>query len=124
MATVEKNTLLCTKDTTGNLVITYPITKIENVDGLQESLNGKSEKLSRVDYVLAASKWSGNTYSFEAEYPFAAYELEVAIGSASSEQYDAFCEAKPIGSATSNVITALGNVPTIDIPVILEVIKK
>lgn len=124
MATVEKNTLLCTKDSGGNLVIVYPTTTMEQVDGLPERLDEKSEKIQRISYTLVVSKWSGNTYSLETEYPSGQYELTMAVGAINLEQYEMYSEAKIIGSATSNVITALGIIPTMDIPVILEVIKK
>lgn len=124
MATVEKNTLLCTKDSGGNLVIAYPATTMEQVDGLPEKLEEKSEKIQRISYTLAASKWSENTYSLEAEYPSDQYELTMAVEAVNLEQYEMYSEAKIIGSATSNVLTALGTIPTKNIPVILEVIKK
>lgn len=35
MATIETNGLLTVKDHAGNLYIIYPITKLENIDGLE-----------------------------------------------------------------------------------------
>ena len=35
MATMEANGLLTVKDRAGNLYIIYPITKLENIDGLE-----------------------------------------------------------------------------------------
>lgn len=35
MATMEANGLLTVKDSAGNLYIIYPITKLENIDGLE-----------------------------------------------------------------------------------------
>ena len=35
MATIEANGLLTVKDSAGNLYIIYPITKLENIDGLE-----------------------------------------------------------------------------------------
>ena len=81
-----------------------------------------------VQYVTAtmlASKWNGNQYSFEDEYPHEQYNIKIELSAAATEeQDDAFCEAKIRGSADSNVATAKGDVPTIDIPIIIEVVKK
>lgn len=40
MATVERDSLLITKDSSGNQTIHYPITKVDNVDGAVASING------------------------------------------------------------------------------------
>ena len=76
---------------------------------------------------LLASNWdsSSKTYSLESEYPNANYDIEVALDStATSEQAEAFNGAQIVGSATSNVIKAYGDVSTVDIPVILKVVRK
>ena len=76
---------------------------------------------------LLASNWdsTAKTYSFETNYPNASYDIEVALDStATSEQAEAFNGAQIVGSATSNIIKAYGDVPTVDIPIILKVIEK
>ena len=76
---------------------------------------------------LLASSWdsAAKTYSFEADYPKATYDLEIALDStATSEQAEAFNGAQIAGSATSNIIKAYGTVPTVNIPVVLKVVKK
>lgn len=76
---------------------------------------------------LLASAWNAatKTYSFETDYPKATYDLEIALDStATSEQAEAFNGAQIVGSATSNTIKAYGDVPTVDIPVILKVVTK
>ena len=76
---------------------------------------------------LLASNWdsSSKTYSLESEYPNANYDIEVALYStATAEQAEAFNGAQIVGSATSNIIKAYGDVPTIDIPIILKVVTK
>lgn len=76
---------------------------------------------------LLASSWdsTAKTYSFESTYPNASYDIEVALDStATSEQAEAFNGAQIVGSATSNIIKAYGDVPTIDIPIILKGVKK
>ena len=76
---------------------------------------------------LLASNWdsSAKTYSFETDYPVANYDIEIALDStATSEQVEAFNGAQIVGSATSNIIKAYGDVPTIDILIILKVVTK
>ena len=76
---------------------------------------------------MLASNWdsSSKTYSLESEYPNANYDIEVALDStATSEQAEAFNGAQIVGSATSNIIKAYGDVPTVDIPIILKVVTK
>lgn len=97
-----------------------------------------SKKLATEDYVLSlkptittttllASSWDSatKTYSFETKYPYATYDLEIALDStATAEQAEAFNCAQIIGSATSNIIKAYGIIPTVNIPVIVKVVKK
>lgn len=76
---------------------------------------------------LLASSWdsTAKTYSFETTYPNANYDIEIALNStATTAQAEAFNGAQIVGSATSNIIKAYGDVPTVDIPVILKVVKK
>ncbi len=100
----------------------------QKVEALQEKDTeldtNKSNKPAIVDSVLSATGWTENTYSLEGTYPAAQYDLEIYVGNASDEQYNALSEAKLLGSTTTNVLTALGTVPTIDIPVIIKAVKK
>ena len=76
---------------------------------------------------LFVSNWdsTAKTYSFETDYPVATYDIEISLDStATSEQAEAFNGAQIVGSATSNIIKAYGDVPTVDIPVILKVVTK
>ena len=76
---------------------------------------------------LTASNWdsTSKTYSFESTYPNASYDIEIALDStATAEQAEAFNDAQIVGSATSNVIKAYGDVPTVDIPIIIKVVEK
>ena len=76
---------------------------------------------------LLASSWdsTAKTYSFEANYPVATYDIEIALDStATTVQAEAFNGAQIVGSATSNIIKSYGTVPTVDIPVIIKVVTK
>ena len=87
----------------------------------------KAVKESRavVSSTLTASKWQGKTYSFEDLYPASTYDIAIELGeSATLEQAYAFADACLKGSIGTQVITALDIVPTIDIPITIEVLKK
>ncbi len=97
-------------------------TKTE-VDEAIAGAGGGSAAISAT--TLSASKWSSGQYSFESAYPVSTYDIEVAVNStATSAQLTAYKNAMLTGSATSNVLTAKGVVPTVDIPIILKAVKK
>lgn len=115
--TVSENELYMTEET--NVDLTDLATK--------EELSTKSNKPTITAVSLLASNWdsSSKTYSLESTYPNASYDIEVALDStATSEQVEAFNGAQIVGSATSNIIKAYGDVPTVDIPIILKVVTK
>ena len=80
------------------------------------------------EYVLTtmlASKWEGNKYSFEEEYPHERYNIEAAVAdTATKDEFEAAGKAMIGSSATSNVFTALGGAPAVDIPVVVKVVAK
>ena len=114
-------------DYNGNII--YPQTKASAVyddDGNLLS-NVMAHKPTITTATLLASNWdsTAKTYSFETDYPSASYDIEVALDStATSEQAEAFNGAQIVGSATSNIIKAYGIVPTVDIPIVLKVVRK
>lgn len=75
---------------------------------------------------MTASGWSGTTYSFESTYPSTDYDIEIELDgdSATSTQIEAWSAAQILGSATTNVVTAFGDVPTVALPIILKVTAK
>ena len=94
---------------------------------MQTALNGKANKLTYVKATLTAANWNKTTktYSFESTYPHAQYDIEVAYAkTCTTEQLDAWNGAMLAGDIESNVVTALGDVPTADIPIIVEVVRK
>lgn len=81
---------------------------------------------TRYDNVtMTAAGWKGKTYSFEAAYPSDLWNIVISVAAtATSSQYDAFAAAKVCGSPTSNVVTALGEVPLVNIPLIVKAVRK
>lgn len=78
-----------------------------------------------INYTMLATGWSDNLFSFESLYPSATYDLEVSPSDQCTiDQLDIWNGAKIVGSATTNVLKALSEAPTMDIPVILKVVKK
>lgn len=74
---------------------------------------------------IAPGGWSNGVFSLEDTYPSASYDLSVSMPSdATVAQYDAFCKAKICGGANSNILKALGTVPTIGIPILVKAVRK
>ena len=86
----------------------------------------ESERPQPVEETILASGWSGNKYSLEAKYPFAQYDIYIIdfADTVTKEQIYAWSDGMIRGSMTENVLTALDIVPTIDVPVKLELVKK
>lgn len=74
---------------------------------------------------IASTGWSGNTYSFESVFPSAQYDITVApANTLTTEQVQAWGAAIMTGNVGQNIITALGTVPTMDLPCMVEARKK
>lgn len=88
--------------------------------------NGKANKSTSINYTVRASKWSGNEYSFENEYPSATYNLEIQVSSAATQvQLDYWSEAEILTKSNmTNVMVAKGIVPKADIPTILTITER
>jgi len=125
MATLQKDGLIISKDADGNTVIIYPVTTTDNVDGLSEAL--ATSKPAVQLSTLLAENWDvvAKIYSFEEYYPAAQYNINIEPDSSCTDsQMDAWTAAAIVGSTASNVVKAFGDVPSVDIPIILEVRKK
>jgi len=97
---------------------------VENNGDMPEMLKSKANKATITVETLLKSGWNNGTYSFEATYPSDTYDIEIAIdSSASSDQVDAFSSAQIVGNANSNIVKAFGDVPSVDIPVIVKAVK-
>lgn len=75
---------------------------------------------------LSASGWSNGSYSFESTYPISQYDIDIQPDgdSITAEQLEAWSAAMLVGSITANKVRALGDVPTVDIPIIIKAMKK
>lgn len=91
------------------------------IDSAMKSIAG-----SVVATTLSANSWTNSVYSFESQYPFATYNIFIEVNgdSVTGEQLDAWSGAKIVGSSTSNTYKAMGDVPSVDIPIILRVVAK
>ena len=109
--------------------IIYPQTKASAVydDNGDLLSNVMAHKPTITTTTLLASNWdsTAKTYSFETDYPSASYDIEIEINgdSCTDEQLEAWIAAKPLASST-NKINAKGDIPAIDIPIILMVTPK
>ena len=115
------------KTTTNYGLIKPELTDVADITEMNQNWDKIDELLGRktVTAAMLASGWSGNTYSFESTYPKASNDISIEVApTATAEQFEAFGGAMICGSADSNVATAVGDVPTIDIPIIIKVVKK
>lgn len=74
---------------------------------------------------IQASNWSSGVYSFESDFPNATCDIEIELDSTATEaQVEAWSNAKPTAVFGTNTMKALGDVPTVDIPVIVKKVMK
>lgn len=118
------------KDSEGNLVRSQ--ISAEYAKGLRYSEDGalvefSPEEMQKKPIIsaitLVASNWLENTYSFEEVYSSSAYNVEIELNGdlCTNEHVIAWSQAQIIGSVTTNIIKAMGVVPSIDIPVMVKV---
>lgn len=93
---------------------------------IDQADNRYSRKEQQVTTTLTASTWNPETktYSFEETYPSETYNLNIEPIDCTQEQAEAWGAVLPMGSSCSNVLTALGDVPAVDIPVLLTIKRK
>ena len=76
-------------------------------------------------YTILTSGWSNGVYSFESDFPNANYDIEIELDSTATEsQVEAWSSAKVTSVFNTNTMKALGDVPTVDIPVIVKKVVK
>lgn len=75
-------------------------------------------------YTLRSSHWSGNKYTFD-EYPFSMYNLRIEPAeTCTATQLEAWTLGQMVGNLSDNALVSYGEVPKINIPCILTVIRK
>lgn len=79
-----------------------------------------------IQYTMLLTGWVDNIYSFESQFPFASYNLEIEPNGdlITEQQLRAWNEGQMTGSYSANRCIAMGNVPTTNIPIILKVTSK
>lgn len=124
--------ITCYNDTWSSKdIIALPAVTTDDNGKILQVVNGVWTAVNNLSTVsaatLLASNWdsTAKTYSFEADYPNASYDIEVSLDgdNATNEQLNAWIAAKML-SSSSNKIIAKGTIPTIDIPIILVVKPK
>lgn len=107
------------QDITGVLPVSKGGTGFTSLASLKTAVK---PSVTYVQVTLSASGWVGSEYSLETVYPKVRYNLDVGLSkTATKSEIAAFQGAILAGSYNSNIITALGDVPSIDIPVIVRV---
>ena len=91
---------------------------------LQAQINDLHETITTG--TMFASRWtSDKKYSFEATYPFSTFNIYIALSDTCTDvQYEAWNAAGLLASATSNTVKARGDKPTVDLPIVIRVVKK
>lgn len=88
-------------------------------------LNNLNYKYEVGAYTLLSANWINGEYTLESRFRSSLYDIQLEVDSATTaEQILALGNAQIVGKDDSNILKALGTVPTIDIPVKLIVIKK
>lgn len=90
---------------------------------LQNQIDGV--KGFTTEIIMSASKWNSNKYSFEDLYPSNKYDVEIELSdSCTVNELNEWLDATIIGNANTNICTAFGVAPAIDIPIIIKVVTK
>lgn len=109
-------------------IATNYATVYAQMENAVKSLEGEGFAKKAVYYpsVMSVDQWVTDikAYSFESEFPFDEYDIEIQPDECSIEQFEAWSNAELVGSGSANYATALGSIPEIDIPIIIRVVKK
>jgi len=95
-------------------------------DYIDTRTSGGGSGVKWTSYILDSDDWDENEYSLETDYPHSRYNIIgiVTAENATAEQRQAWAKADCGGYDSSNVITAHGTIPEIDIPVMLGLVDK
>lgn len=96
------------------------------IEALQEDVSDLQGATTIISSTMTVAGWSNGVYSFEADYPVATYDLEIELNgdTATEAQIEAWSGAMILGSALTNSVKAMGDVPTVALPIILKVTRK
>lgn len=90
-----------------------------------QDISGKANVPTFSQYTVLTSGWSSGVYSFESAFPNATCDIEIELDSTATEaQVEAWSSAKVTAVFGTNTMKALGDVPTVDIPVIVKKVVK
>lgn len=83
-------------------------------------------KATYTEVTLEATSWSGQTYSLEATYPSATYDIEIELsGNATKDIAKVWGKVIPVPCPDGkNIIKSLGTVPSINIPIRVKAVKR
>lgn len=96
-------------------------TSLGKADTAIQDISGKENKATISTITISATGWSGNTY----DLGNAGSDIEIELdATATDEMIEAWTKAKILGSASSNVITARGDVPEIDLTCIIKKVVR
>jgi len=95
----------------------------DDVAALDTRVTALESAVSVEAYIMSENDWDGSTFSFEDDYSSSMYNIEIALNGdeADAAELAAWGAAGIVGSATTNVVTALGSVPSIPLHIILKV---
>ena len=79
-----------------------------------------------LQYTMQMTNWIDGEYSFEIQFPFARYNLEIEPNGdlITEQQLKAWNKGQIVGSYSANKCIAKGETPTVDIPIILKAQSK
>ena len=83
----------------------------------------KENKATYIEYTMPA--WTSTTFTdLETTYPSSSYNLEIQLNnSCTTDEIDAWNDAKILGSIDNNNLYAKGDYPTISIPTYLKIVE-
>lgn len=93
--------------------------------GAFAALGKKQNAPKTEELVMTASGWSNGQYSLESRYPSNRYDIEIGPSNdATAEQIQAYGAALIPINPDANIVIAKGEVPTVDIPLVVKVVSK
>lgn len=92
---------------------------------IRTKLAGKAEIPTYTTSILLADGWDAGQYSLESQYPSDQYDIEIGPSNdATTEQIQAYGAALIPINPGANIVIAKGEVPTVDIPLVIKAVRK